>query len=198
LITDASVIDLDTGVVIEKRGRSRPRGSKNKPKDVSMVASSSAVPMKRRPGRPLGSRNKPKPSSFVARQVVDANAAPRNASPPPPPFNLFSFFVIAGAQCREKQRVPLKFTQFMDGRELREAILREESGGGTPYEVEVYYDGRGEMYFRGGWPQFAEDHDLHQGFSMLFNYHCGTSKFDVKIFDCMQCQKKYGAEVHFQ
>jgi hypothetical protein len=30
--------------------------------------------------------------------------------------------------------------------------------------VEVYYDGRGEMYFSGGWPQFAEDHDLHQCF----------------------------------
>jgi hypothetical protein len=86
----------------------------------------------------------------------------------------------------------------MDGCELREAILREESGGGTPYEVEVYYDGRGEMYFRGGWPQFAEDHDLHQGFFMLFNDHCGTSKFDVKIFNGTQCQKKYEAEVHFQ
>jgi hypothetical protein len=86
----------------------------------------------------------------------------------------------------------------MDGRKLREAILREESGGGTPYEVEVYYDGRGEMYFRGSWPQFAEDHDLHQGFFILFDYHCGTSKFDVKIFDCTQCQKKYEVEVHFQ
>jgi hypothetical protein len=29
----------------------------------------------------------------------------------------------------------------MDGRELREAILQEESSEGTPYEVEVYYDG---------------------------------------------------------
>jgi hypothetical protein len=26
---------------------------------------------------------------------------------------------------------------------------------------------------------------------LLFNYHCGTSKFDVKIFDGTQCQKKY-------
>jgi hypothetical protein len=43
------------------------------------------------------------------------------------------------------------------------------------------------MYFRGGWPQFAEDHELHQGFFMLFDYHCGTSKFDGKIFDCTQC-----------
>jgi hypothetical protein len=108
------------------------------------------------------------------------------------------FFVIAGAQCREQQRAPLKFTQFMDGRELRVAILHEESSGGTPYEVEVYYDGRGKMYFRSGWPQFAEDHELHQGFFMLFNYHCGTSRFDVKIFDGAQCQKKYEAEVYFQ
>jgi hypothetical protein len=38
----------------------------------------------------------------------------------------------------------------MDGQELREAILWEESGEGSPYEVEVYYDGDGEMFFRGG------------------------------------------------
>jgi hypothetical protein len=41
------------------------------------------------------------------------------------PPRIYSFFCIAGAQCREIQCLPLKFTQFMDGRELREAILRE-------------------------------------------------------------------------
>jgi hypothetical protein len=71
----------------------------------------------------------------------------------------------------------------MDGSELPEAILREQSGSGTPYEGEVYYDGCGEMYFRGGWPQFVEYHELHQGFFMLFDYHCGTSKFNMKIYD---------------
>jgi hypothetical protein len=45
------------------------------------------------------------------------------------------------AQCREIQRLPLNFTNFMDGRELREAVLREQSGSGIPYEVEVWYDG---------------------------------------------------------
>jgi hypothetical protein len=94
--------------------------------------------------------------------------------------------------------VPLKFTKFMDGRELQEAILHEHSGGGTPYEVEVWYDGAGEMYFNGGWSQFAEDHDLHQGFFMIFDYHVGTSKFDMRIYDCTQCQKEYEVEVHFQ
>jgi hypothetical protein len=60
---------------------------------------------------------------------------------------VYSFFYIVGAQCHEIQRVLLKFTKFMDRRELREAILHEHSGGGTPYEVEVWYDGAGEMYF---------------------------------------------------
>jgi hypothetical protein len=110
---------------------------------------------------------------------------------------VYSFFCIAGAQCREIQRVPLKFTKFMDGRELREVILHEHSGGGTPYEVEVWYDGAGEMYFKGSWSQFAEDHDLHQGFFMTFDFHVGTSKFDVRIYDCTQCQKEFEAEVHF-
>jgi hypothetical protein len=192
-MADAGGANLDAGVLMEKWGCGHPRGSKNKPKDASVVASSSAS-VKRRPGRPVGSKNKPKVSAAAA---PGSSAAPHNASPPAH-VKTFSFFCIAGAQCREIRRVPLKFTKFMDGRELREAILREQSGGGTPYEVEVYYDGCGEMYFRGGWTQFEEDHDLHQGFFMLFDYHCGTSKFDVKIYDCTQCQKEYEAKVHFQ
>jgi hypothetical protein len=160
-----------------------------------MVVSSSSAPVKWRPDRPLGSKRMPKPSTSLASRSMDANTA--HHSTPPPPVNVFSFFAITGAQCREQQCVPLNFTQFMDGCELCEAILQEESGGGSPYKVEVYYDGNGEMYFRGGWPHFAEDHDLHQGFFILFNYHCGTLKFDVKIFDGTQCQKKYEAEVHF-
>jgi hypothetical protein len=169
-MADAGDANLDTGVLMEKWGHGRPHGSKNKPKDTSLVASLSTS-AKRHPGRPLGSKNKPKVCAAAA--ALGSSAAPCNASPPPP-VKIYSFFCIAGAQCREQQRVPLKFTKFMDGHELREAILHEQSGGGTPYEVEVYLDGRGEMYFRGGWPQFAEDHDLHQGFFMLFDYHCGT------------------------
>jgi ribosomal protein L34E len=60
-MADADAANLDTGVMIEKRGRGRPRDSKNKPKD------------KRRPGRPLGSKNKPKASAAVA---PGASAAP--------------------------------------------------------------------------------------------------------------------------
>jgi hypothetical protein len=123
-------------------------------------------------------------------------SAPPPAAPAAPP-RIFSFFCIAMAQCREIQRLPLNFTKFMDGRELRQAVLREQSGSGTPYEVEVWYDGKGEQYLRGGWSQFAEDHDIHQGFFMTFDFHIGTSKFNVKIYDGTQCQKEYEAEVHF-
>jgi hypothetical protein len=192
-MADAGDANLDAGMLMEKRGRGRPRGSKNKPKDAFLVASLSAS-AKRRPGRPLGNKNKPNLSAATA---PGSSAAPCNASPPPP-AKIYSFFYIAGAQCHEQQRVPLKFTKFMDGCELCEAILHEQSGSGTPYEVEVYYDGRSEIYFRGRWPEFAEDHELHQGFFMLFDYHCGTSKFDVKIYDGTQCQRKYEVEVHFQ
>jgi hypothetical protein len=189
-MADAGGSRLNIGAPVEKRGRGRPRGSKNQTTAEVVVALSSA-PVKRHPGRPAGSKNKPK----VPFATPGPSAPSANASPPAP--RIYSSFCITGAQCREIQRLPLKFTKFMDGRELREAVLHEHSGGGTPYEVEVWYDGAGEQYFKGGWSQFAEDHDLHQGFFMTFDFHIGTSKFDVRIYDGTQCQNEYEAEVHF-
>jgi hypothetical protein len=194
-MADTRVIDLDGGVVVEKRGHGHPRGGKNKPKVAIMEAPSSSS-AKQCPGRPLGSKNKPKASSSQINETLDVSVAHPN---PPQPSSgaVFSFFTLDGAQCREQQRVPLKFTKFMDRRELREAILREVSIEGSPYEVEVYYDGNREMFFRGAWPRFSKDYNLHQGWFLLFNYHVGTSKFDVKIFDGTQCHKKYEAKVCF-
>jgi hypothetical protein len=189
-MADASESLLNIGTPVEKRGHGHPRGSRNKTTAVAAVASSSA-PVKRRPGRPAGSKNKLKVSSAVP----GPSAPSTNASTSPP--RIYSLFCIVGTQCHEIQRLPLKFTKFMDVRELREAVLREHSGGGTPYKVEVWYDGAGEQYFKGGWSQFAEDHDLHQGFFMIFDFHIGTLKFDVRIYDGTQCQKEYEAEVHF-
>jgi hypothetical protein len=142
-MADASGSRLNLGAPVEKRGHGRPRGSKNKTIAATAVASSSALG-KRRPGRPAGSKNKPK-APF---------AAPGSSAPSPDSSSsprIYSFFCICNAQCREIQRLPLKFTKFMDGRELREAVLREHSGGGTPYKVEVRYDGTGEQFFKDGW-----------------------------------------------
>jgi hypothetical protein len=98
-MVDTGVIDIHTGVVVEKHGHYRPRDSKNKPKEASMAVSSSSVPVKRSPSHSLGSKNKPKPSAFLASKPLDATAARHN--PPPPSGNIFSFFAFAGAQCYE-------------------------------------------------------------------------------------------------
>jgi hypothetical protein len=142
-MADASESRLDIDAPVEKWGRGRRRGSKNKTTATAAVASSSAL-VKRCPGRLAGSKNKPKVPS----------AAPGPSAPSPDASysspQMYSFFCICNTQCREIQRLPLKFTKFMDGRELREAVLHEHFGGGTPYEVEVWYDGAGEQFFKGG------------------------------------------------
>jgi hypothetical protein len=87
-MADAGGTNLDAGVLMEKQGRGHPHGSKNKPKDASMVASSSAS-VKRCPGRPVGSKNKPKVPAAAA---PGSSAAPRNASPPAP-VKIFFFLL---------------------------------------------------------------------------------------------------------
>jgi hypothetical protein len=136
-MANASESQLNIDAPVVKRGRGRPRGSKNKTTAASMGASSSVL-VKRCPGRPAGSKNKPKVPS--AAPGPSASSCDTSSSSP----RIYSFFRICNAQCREIQHLPLNFTKFMDGRELREAILREQSSGGTPYEVEVWYDGVGE------------------------------------------------------
>jgi hypothetical protein len=39
-------------------------------------------------------------------------------------------------------------------------MVEEGSGGQPLYPVEVYHDGMGKSYLRGGWPKFVEDYDL--------------------------------------
>jgi hypothetical protein len=150
-MADANGSRLNLGAPVEKRGRGRPRGSKNKIIFTAAVASSSAL-VKQCPSRPSGSKNKPMAPSAAPGSSAPSPDASSSSSP-----RIYSFFCICNAQCREIQRLPLKFTKFMDGRELREAVLREHSGGGTPYEVELWYDGAGEQFFKGDWSRFAED-----------------------------------------
>jgi hypothetical protein len=83
---------LNIGAPMEKQARGRPRGSKNKAAVGAVLASSSA-PVKRRPGRPAGSKNKPK----VAPAAPGPSAPSANASS----TRIYSFFCIAGTQCRE-------------------------------------------------------------------------------------------------
>jgi hypothetical protein len=91
-MADTGVVDLDTSVMVEKHGRGRPRGSKNKSKVASMAVSSSSAPVKWRPGHPLGSKNKPKPSASPANESLNANVVRWN-TPSPSSGETFSFLL---------------------------------------------------------------------------------------------------------
>jgi hypothetical protein len=51
----------------------------------------------------------------------------------------------------------------MEGQEMAYATLQECSVGQPKYRVEVYYDDKGECYFRNGWPKFFVDYSVHAG-----------------------------------
>jgi hypothetical protein len=158
---DAAIINLDDApITIEKRGCGRPRGSKNKSKIIA-ATSSSTTPTKRRLGRTLGRKNKKSPVAVAGVVVLLDVSLAHHIVPQASAENMFYFFAFASNQCHEHQCLPLKFGEFMDGRELREAILQEVSSDGPLYELEVYYDGKGDVFFKGGWSCFVGDYDLH-------------------------------------
>jgi hypothetical protein len=129
--TDGSRLNL--GSPAAPQGWGRPRGSKNKNNTTPAAAGSSSTAMiKRRPGRPPGTKNKPKVTGAAL-----GPSAPPPASPATPAtlLRIFSFFCIAMAQCREIQRLPLNFIKFMDGRELREAVLLKTRNPTRPGET---------------------------------------------------------------
>jgi hypothetical protein len=117
-----AIPDLDNApATVEKRGRGHPRGSKNKVK-ATTAASSSTVLGKHHHGRPLDSKNK-KPSTVA----VGASIAPDLDSTQPilpkrSPEKLFCFIAFVDAQCHERQRLPLKFAEFMDVRKISHTI----------------------------------------------------------------------------
>jgi hypothetical protein len=123
-MADAKGSRLNLGSPVSPRGRGRHRGSKNKNTTPAAAGTSLDALAKRRPGRPPGCKNNPKVTGATPGPIAPPPAAP--AAPP----QIFSFLCIAMAQCREIQHLPLSFTNFMDGHELREAVLREQSGSG--------------------------------------------------------------------
>jgi hypothetical protein len=162
-MSDMVMINLDDApIIIEKRGRGYPRGSKNKVK-IPAVASTSTVPVKLYHGRPLGRKNKKSSAAVVVSSAALDLSLELPVLPQRSSGSTFCFFTFADAQRRERQRLPLKFAEYMNDHEITEAILQEASSGEPPYEVEIHYDSEGNVSFNGGWPRFAVDHDLHQG-----------------------------------
>jgi hypothetical protein len=79
----------------------------------------------------------------------------------------------------------------MEGQGLMHAIMEECSGGQPSYDVEVYHDGEGKCYFRGGWPKFFADYSLREGWSLIFSRRNGMRDFCVCIIDDSFCARSY-------
>jgi hypothetical protein len=99
-MADTAMINLDdTPVTVEKCGRGRPRGSKNKAKIATTP--SSTTPAKHRRGRPLGSKNKKSSATDAYASLHPDIGLAHPILPQASAKNIFCFFAFAGAQCRE-------------------------------------------------------------------------------------------------
>jgi hypothetical protein len=143
-----------------KRGRGRPRGSKNKPKIVPVVAGPSQI------------RSPPaEPSSDKAK-----TGAPG-----------FEFFVFVGEDTLERLKLREKFVTAIAGQESDHAFLREAGKGQRVWRLDVHFDGEGRMFFTGHWKEFVLAYNIERGFFLTFRHHQGTLKFTIRIFDGSMC-----------
>jgi hypothetical protein len=93
-MADTGVVNLEDGVVVDKCGRGRPRGSKNKPK-ASVTEIYSSTLAKRLCGCPLGSKNKVKTSDTPTNINKHLDLSLAQPNPPQPSTGaLFSFFAF--------------------------------------------------------------------------------------------------------
>jgi hypothetical protein len=78
------------------------------------------------------------------------------------------FLATLQARCEVCLPLPFRFIDMMGGDMLTHAIMEECSSGLPSYPIEIFHDGKGKSYLRGGWPQFVEDYDLKLGWSLIF------------------------------
>jgi hypothetical protein len=117
-ISDVVTINLDDALIlVEKRGRGWPRGSKNKVK-IPATTSMSTTLVKHRCGCPLGSKNKKSSDAAIVASATPDVGLAQPVLPQRSFGNTFCFFAFADTQCRERQNLPLKFAEFMDGCEI--------------------------------------------------------------------------------
>jgi hypothetical protein len=104
-----------------------------------------------------------------------------------------TFIAPALAGCGDRLRLPSKFAEGMDGREIARTILHECSAGQPSYDIEVYYDGEGKCYFRDGWPKFFMDYGVQEGWFLLFSRCEGTREFFIHVIDGTLCARSFVA-----
>jgi hypothetical protein len=104
-------------------------------------------------------------------------------------YTTFIAPVLAG--CGDRLRLPSKFVEGMEGREIACAILQECSVGQLSYDIEVHYNGEVKCYFRDGWPKFFTDYGIQEGWFLQFSHREGTWEFFVRVIDVTLCARSF-------
>ncbi|CAM0871923.1 unnamed protein product [Alopecurus aequalis] len=126
-----------------------------------------------------------RPSGFCTFATMDEETAAF------PDLSDFEFFVIILQNPSAKLKLPGKFAKLLDGREPREVQLRVAGDGRRSlWDVEVVFDGDGQMHLGRGWEQFASVHGLQLGHFLAFTYD-GDAVLTVKVFDGSMCHRHY-------
>jgi hypothetical protein len=89
--------------------------------------------------------------------------------------------------------LPFQFVDTMGGDVLTHVTVEECSGRQPSDPIEIFHDGEGKSYLRGGWPQFIEDYDLKLGWSLIFSRREGSHFFCVRVVDISYCARAYSA-----
>jgi hypothetical protein len=139
-MADTGIIDLDSGVVSEKRGVAVLEAARTNLKAPTVQASSS-TPAKHRRGHPVGGKNKVKASTMQdnTNEHLDISVAHPN---PPQPYAgvLFSFSCLLVCNVYNSS---VSLSNLLNS-------WMAESYAKLFCEVDVYYDGESDMFFRGG------------------------------------------------
>jgi hypothetical protein len=91
------------------------------------------------------------------------------------------------------QRLPDKFCEFIAGNELAALQLREARCGFCQWPVDVFFDGRDNIYLYTGWEKLSRSRDLEAGCVLTFCYE-GDDNMSVKVFDDTSCHRHYHAD----
>ncbi|KAM0915931.1 hypothetical protein ACQ4PT_010502 [Festuca glaucescens] len=103
--------------------------------------------------------------------------------------------VVAAVDAQLLQlRLSEKFAEALAGREPRDLKLRDASGGEELWEVEVLFDGDGQMHLARGWEEFAGVHGLQPGHFLKFRL-IGDEVLSFKEFDGMMCHGRYNIDI---
>lgn len=97
------------------------------------------------------------------------------------------FFKVLMPGFEKKLRIPPAFVKYIINLGGKRATLVSPLGNSWSVNIHGY---KKNMWFREGWTEFAQAHDLKLGYFMVFRYEDDRT-FSFQVFDTSACRKDY-------